>query len=65
MLASKAYGRRWHQEQRSALLYVPSVVARFEWNILLNPAHPEFLKIEPDVRHQSVWWDTRLYTDHL
>jgi RES domain-containing protein len=42
------------------ILIVPSVVARIESNILINPEHPEFPKIETSL-HQPVWWDKRLF----
>ena len=49
-----------HAIWRSLILIVPSVVARIESNILINPEHPEFPKIETSL-HQSVWWDKRLF----
>ncbi|WP_442165505.1 RES family NAD+ phosphorylase, partial [Rhizobium leguminosarum] len=36
--ASKAFGERWCQEKSSAILLVPSVVARVDRNMLINPA---------------------------
>jgi RES domain-containing protein len=57
---SRAYGEAWQQENRSLLLIVPSVVARIEKNILINPEHPEFPKIETSLHH-PVWWDQRLF----
>lgn len=39
-------GDAWLAESRSAVLAVPSVVVPREWNYLLNPAHPDFRKIE-------------------
>lgn len=59
--ASKDYGEKWQQSRRSLLLLVPSVVARLEMNILVNPDHPEFPKITHGL-HQPVWWDARLFT---
>jgi RES domain-containing protein len=44
--STKAIGDRWVAEQRSAVLKVPSVVVPEEFNYLLNPAHPDFDKIE-------------------
>ena len=57
---SRAYGEAWQQEKRSLILIVPSVVARVEKNILINPEHPEFPQIETSL-HQPVWWDERLF----
>ena len=57
---SKAYGEAWQQGRRSLLLIVPSVVARIEKNIPINPEHADFPKIETSL-HQPVWWDKRLF----
>jgi RES domain-containing protein len=57
--AARAYGEAWHQAKRSVVLLVPSVVARVEHNLLINPEHPEFHRITHGL-HQPVWWDTRL-----
>jgi RES domain-containing protein len=44
---SQEFGDRWVKEFRSVVLRVPSVVVnRMESNFLLNPAHPEFSRIE-------------------
>jgi RES domain-containing protein len=52
--------RGWQQAVRSVLLYVPSLVARMEQNVLINPAHAEFSAITHG-RHHPVWWDRRLF----
>jgi RES domain-containing protein len=39
-------GANWARSKRSVALEVPSAVVEGEWNILLNPAHPDFFKIE-------------------
>lgn len=57
---SRRFGERWQAERRSLLLFVPSLVARVERNILINPEHPEFPRISHDLA-QPVWWDARLY----
>ena len=57
---SKAFGEAWCLERRSAILLVPSVVARLDNNILINPAHPEFSGIAQSL-HQPVFWDRRLF----
>lgn len=57
---SKLFGERWCLEKRSAILLVPSVVARLDSNILINPGHPEFRMIEVSL-HQPVFWDRRLF----
>lgn len=57
---SKSYGELWCRERRSAILLVPSVVARLDRNILINPAHADFALIEPSL-HEPVFWDRRLF----
>ena len=39
------FGDEWVRNGRSAALLVPSAAIRGEWNVLLNPDHPEFGKI--------------------
>ena len=60
-LASKAFGETWQQSRRSLLLLVPSLVARIETNILINPDHAEFPQVTHGL-HQPVWWDKRLFS---
>ena len=57
---SKTFGERWCLEKRSVILIVPSVVARLDNNILINPAHPAFRKLEASL-HEPVFWDRRLF----
>jgi RES domain-containing protein len=57
---SRAHGEVWQNTRRSLLLLVPSVVARIELNVLINPEHPEFPQITNSL-HQPVWWDRRLF----
>lgn len=59
-VASKRFGEDWCLQRRSAILFVPSVVARLDNNILINPAHPEFSSIAVSL-HQPVYWDKRLF----
>lgn len=39
-------GNLWVKEQRSAILEIPSVIIPGEPNYLLNPAHPDFRRIQ-------------------
>lgn len=57
---SRAYGAKWVRERRSLILLVPSFVARVERNVLINPAHEEFSRIETELA-EPVWWDARLF----
>jgi len=60
--ATRALGDQWVKDQRSAVLKVPSIVVPEEFNYLLNPAHPDFGKIEigPPVVY---YFDPRLAKD--
>jgi RES domain-containing protein len=44
-IASRALGDEWLDRQRSAILIVPSVVAKYESKVVINPAHPHFKSI--------------------
>lgn len=57
---SKTFGEQWCLERRSLILIVPSVVARLDRNILINPVHAEFLHVEASL-HEPVFWDRRLF----
>jgi hypothetical protein len=39
-------GTEWIRRGATAVLAVPSVVIPTEWNYLLNPAHPDFERID-------------------
>jgi len=41
----RRFGDEWIRAGHGAALLVPSAAIRGEWNILLNPAHPDFSKI--------------------
>lgn len=61
LAVSRATGDEWLARRRSAVLVVPSVVARpFERNVIINPAHPEAhrLRVADPV---PVAWDVRLF----
>ncbi len=57
---SKGFGEEWCRQRRSLVLLVPSVVARLDRNVLINPAHPEFSRLETSL-HEPVYWDRRLF----
>ena len=58
---ARSFGRRWIIERRSAVLIVPSFVAREDTNVLIsNPAHPQFVAVRPALE-QPVMWDVRLF----
>jgi RES domain-containing protein len=58
--ASRAFGSSWFSNSRSALLIVPSRVAREERNVLVNPHHPDASAISSGLE-TPVWWDERLF----
>jgi len=45
------------------VLVIPSVVARREGNILINPPHPDFTGIVTS-KPERVVWDARLFASH-
>ena len=57
--STRAIGDRWVKEQSSAVLRVPSIVVPDEYNYLLNPNHPDFVKIEIG-KPIIYYFDTRL-----
>lgn len=58
--SARAFGDQWLAEQRTPLLLVPSVVAREEWNAVVNLAHPEVHAIQLS-EPRPVIWDERLF----
>jgi RES domain-containing protein len=58
--ASRRFGVRWIKEARSAILLVPSYVARVERNVVINLTHADAEGIEVSLP-QPVWWDERLF----
>ena len=60
--SAREFGSQWHREGRSAILIVPSVVARLEQNVVINAAHPDFERSRIAVGLETpVWWDQRLF----
>lgn len=58
--ATRALGTRWFEEERSAVLAVPSAVLPVAKNYLINPFHPDVHDLE---RGEPVpfSWDARLF----
>lgn len=52
-------GDEWLASARSALLLVPSVIVPEEFNVLVNPAHPEAVLLSAEVSRQFLY-DPRL-----
>ena len=60
---ARTFGDAWIRERRTAVLVVPSVVARREGNLLINPQHADFRGIVAG-RPEPVIWDARLFVPH-
>ena len=62
--SARAFGSRWYRELRSAILFVPSVVARMERNVIINAKHPDWMSRPIHVGlEEPVYWDRRLFLD--
>lgn len=60
--SARSFGSKWYRESRSAILFVPSVVARMERNIIINAGHPDLVRKRIDVGvEEPVYWDRRLF----
>jgi RES domain-containing protein len=57
---SRAFGDRWYDEGRSAVLVVPSAVTKLDRNLVINPKHPQFKLIKASAE-KPVTWDRRLF----
>lgn len=57
---ARRFGDQWLTEGRSVVLVVPSVVAKLEWNALVNPRHPAAVELLVS-QSQMVIWDQRLF----
>ena len=42
----RRFGDQWIRAAQTVALLVPSAAVRGEWNVLLNPAHPDFSKVK-------------------
>ena len=62
---SQLIGGEWLARAEEAALVVPSFVAKpWGWNVLLNPMHPDFVKVTV-VATIDVAWDARLGSSPL
>jgi RES domain-containing protein len=56
----RVIGSEWASLRRSVALHVPSAVIEDEWNVLLNPLHIDFAKIQ--VNHPKPFrFDERMF----
>jgi len=56
----RAIGTEWLKSKRSLALKVPSVPVRGDWNVLLNPAHPDFSSVSITSR-EPFFYDERMF----
>jgi len=57
--STRRLGDEWAAAASSVALRVPSVIVPQEWNYLLNPAHPDFHRLEIG-KAESLLFDQRL-----
>jgi RES domain-containing protein len=56
----RRFGDEWIMAGRTVALLVPSAAIREEWNLLLNPTHPEFAKIKFH-KPEAFKFDSRMF----
>jgi len=54
------FGDDWIHASKSAALLVPSAAIHGEWNVLLNPGHPDFRRIKFS-KPRLFLFDTRMF----
>lgn len=54
------FGTKWVESGESAVLAIPSAVMEMEINYLINPAHPDFLKIDI-IQKMDFTYDDRMW----
>ncbi|TAN47826.1 MAG: RES domain-containing protein [Methylococcaceae bacterium] len=58
--SARRYGDTWIARQMFCVLLVPSILIPESRNVLINPLHPEFPRIQASLP-QDLQWDTRLF----
>lgn len=61
---SQNVGTNWLKKSNSLVLSVPSAVVPIDKNILINPAHPDFHKVEI-IDMVDYHFDNRLFKTHV
>ncbi len=56
----RAIGDHWIREKNSLAIFVPSAALRVEWNVLVNPLHPDLAQIKVD-EPQPFHFDARMF----
>ena len=42
LAASRAFGDAWLEAKTTPAMLVPTIITPGEWNVLINPLHPQF-----------------------
>ncbi len=58
--ATKDLGTAWVEDRSSAVLKVPSVLIPIEFNLVVNPLHPDFRRLQIDAPEAFVF-DARMW----
>lgn len=58
--STQSLGEAWLQAETSVGLRVPSVIVPTEFNVIVNPLHPEFAALLESVRAEPMMFDPRL-----
>lgn len=58
--STAAIGDEWIASNESLALAVPSTIVPIQYNILINPAHPEFDRLLKTARREAFVFDPRL-----
>ncbi|KLN61542.1 hypothetical protein WH96_03975 [Kiloniella spongiae] len=56
---SRDFGNKWLQKAKEAALVVPSAIVRDEYNVLINPGHPESVELKI-LEKTDFYYDQRL-----
>jgi len=59
--ATQALGMEWLRAASSLGMWVPSYVVPSEKNLLLNPAHADFVKVKLEAEENPFIFDPRLF----
>lgn len=58
--STQSLGEAWLQAESSVGLRVPSVIVPSEFNVIVNPLHPEFAALLESVQMEQMVFDPRL-----
>lgn len=53
-------GRQWLLSAKAVAMKVPSIGCPADWNVILNPLHPDFLRVKV-TRQEALTLDARLF----